>query len=248
MFWLCAALLTEEQKFFVFHDYGIAIYEASACHLHHQIHGNDLIPGTHEFICGIKTTENVNHNGTISERVCSWGRAINVERHFIYATQPDLNRILVISVPQMIVVDTITTDEYPVELFYVQHLDQVWVMNWRSRNESDAKIVQVIRNAAQKHKKHVTVHLEPIDGQFDMVKGLYIPELNIDQSHYTFKFGYVTHRNQRGIYKIDLANLRYVKSIDLTLYNCVPEHIVFSALCEYYRFCLFCKKKCQYIQ
>lgn len=216
----------------MFHEYGIAIYEATACHLHHQIHGNDLIPGTHEFLCGSSKTESNTHNGTIPKRTCSWGRAINVERHFIYASQPDLDRILVISIPQMIVVDVISTDKYPVQLYYVQHLDQVWIMNWRSNNESDAKIIQVVRDAAQRHKKHNTVHPEPIDGQFDLVKGLYIPEVNIDQSHYAFKYGYVTHHNQRGLYKVDLANLRYVKSIDLTLYNCVPENIVFSALCE----------------
>lgn len=52
-------------------------------------------------------------------------------------------------------------------------------------------------------------------------------------SHYTFKYGYVTHTNQRGLYKLDLENLRYTRSVDLTPYNCVPETIQFSALCKY---------------
>nr|CAD7198304.1 unnamed protein product [Timema douglasi] len=50
-----------------------------------------------------------------------------------------------------------------------------------------------------------------------------------DMSH-TFKYGYVTHTNQRGLYKLDLANMRYIRSIDLTPNNCVPQHIQFSAL------------------
>lgn len=230
------AVLIEERKFFVFHEYGIAVYEPSACHLHHQIHGSDIIPGTYEYVCGGGKSDpdsHDSHSESAEKRTCSWGRAINVGHHFIYVTQPDFDRILVVSIPQMIIVDIIATDKYPVQIYYVQHLDQVWILNWRSKNDSDAKTIQVIRDAAQKRNKHNTVHPEPIDGQFDLVKGLYIPHVNLDQSHYTFKYGYVTHHNQRGLYKVDLANLRYVKSIDLTLYNCVPEHIVFSALCKY---------------
>lgn len=52
-------------------------------------------------------------------------------------------------------------------------------------------------------------------------------------SHYSFKYGYVTHTNQRGLYKLDLVNLRYTRSVDLTPYNCVPEEVQFSALCKY---------------
>lgn len=50
-----------------------------------------------------------------------------------------------------------------------------------------------------------------------------------------FKYGYVTHTNQRGMYKLDLANMRYTRSADLAPYNCVPVNIQFPALCK---FCL----------
>lgn len=128
----------------------------------------------------------------------------------------------------------VVTDKYPVDLHYVPHLDQVWVLNWRSENNTGIKTIQVIRDAGQKRKHH-TVHPEPIDGQFDLVKGLYIPAANQEISHLTFKYGYVTHTNQRGLYKLDLSNLRYTKSVDLTPYNCVPAHIQFSALCKYFQ-------------
>lgn len=51
-------------------------------------------------------------------------------------------------------------------------------------------------------------------------------------SHYSFKYAYVTHTNQRGLYKLDLVNLRYTRSVDLTPYNCVPTQVRFSALCK----------------
>lgn len=50
---------------------------------------------------------------------------------------------------------------------------------------------------------------------------------------HVFKYGYVSHTNQRGLYKLDLANMRYVRSIDLAPYNCVPRSMQFSALCKY---------------
>lgn len=73
----------------------------------------------------------------------------------------------------------VVTDKYPVQLHYVPHLDQVWVLNWRSTESTDGqRTIQVIRDASQK-KKHHTVHPEPIDGQFDLVKGLFIPPTQV---------------------------------------------------------------------
>ena len=55
------------------------------------------------------------------------------------------------------------TDRYPVDVYYVEHLDQVWIVNWRDEEDHGVKTIQVIREASQK-KKHHTVHPEPIDG------------------------------------------------------------------------------------
>lgn len=62
-------------------------------------------------------------------------------------------------------------------------LDQVWVLNWRSERDIGIKTIQVIRDAAQKRKHH-TVHPEPIDGQFDLVRGLYIPQSQVSRKHF----------------------------------------------------------------
>ncbi|XP_076032661.1 follistatin-related protein 5-like isoform X3 [Oratosquilla oratoria] len=205
----------QETRFFVFHDWGVVVYEPDECRLFHVIQGTDVIPGTQEYVCGDKGTN------------CSWGRAINVAERYIYVTQPRRDRVLVISVQQMVVVDVVVTDQFPVDLSYVPHLDQVWVLNWRSTVDEGVKTIQVIRDASQK-KKHHTVHPEPIDGHFDLVKDLFVPPTQ-DLGH-EFRYAYVTHTNQRGLYKLDLANMKYVKTVDLTPYSCVPQHLVFSSL------------------
>ncbi|XP_015374342.1 PREDICTED: follistatin-related protein 5-like isoform X1 [Diuraphis noxia] len=205
----------EERRFFAFHDWGVSVYEPTACRLYHQIQSTDIIPGTQEYVCGDKGVN------------CSWGQAINVANRYVYVSQPLKDRVLVISKIQMVVVDVVITDKYPVALHYVAHLDQVWVLNWRSVYDDGVKTIQVIRDASQKRKHH-TVHPEPIDGQFDLVRNLFMPTAQ-DLSHW-FKYGYVSHSNQRGLYKLDLANMRYIRSIDLSPYNCVPRNLQFSSL------------------
>uniref|UniRef100_A0A6P7FSV5 Follistatin-related protein 5-like isoform X1 n=1 Tax=Diabrotica virgifera virgifera TaxID=50390 RepID=A0A6P7FSV5_DIAVI len=207
----------EERRFFAFHDWGISVYEPSTCRLYHRIQSTDIIPGTQEYVCGDKGVK------------CEWGRAINIANRYVYASQPTRDRVIIISKVQMVVVDVVSTDKYPVELHHIPHLDQVWVLNWRSANNTGIKTIQVIRDAGQKRKHH-TVHPEPIDGQFDLVAGLFIPSCRQELAHYSFKYGYVTHTNQRGLYKLDLVNLRYTSSVDLTPYNCVPTQVRFSSL------------------
>ncbi|GAB6019625.1 hypothetical protein CHUAL_001187 [Chamberlinius hualienensis] len=205
----------EELRFFVFHDLGISVYDPATCRLYHQIQGTDIIPGTQEYVCGEKGVN------------CSWGRAINVADRYIYVSQPSKDRLLVISKTQMVVVDVIVTDKIPVQLFYVAHLDQVWLLCWRSPDERGTKTIQIIRDASQK-KKHHTVHPEPVDGHFDLVGDLFIPESH-DTGH-KFRYGYATHTNQRGMYKVDLAAMKYVRTVDLTPYNCVPQGLAFSSV------------------
>jgi len=72
----------------------------------------------------------------------------------------------------------VITDKYPVALHYVAHLDQLWVLNWRSVYDDGVKTIQVIRDASQKRKHH-TVHPEPIDGQFDLVRDLFMPTAQV---------------------------------------------------------------------
>lgn len=47
-----------------------------------------------------------------------------------------------------------------------------------------------------------------------------------------YKYGYVSHTNQRGLYKLSLPAMKYVKAIDLAPYNCVPRSLQYSSLCK----------------
>ncbi|XP_043793974.1 follistatin-related protein 5-like isoform X2 [Apis laboriosa] len=206
---------SEERRFFSFHQWGILVYEPSACRPRHEIRSTDVIPGTQEHVCGVKGIP------------CSWGRAINVANRYVYVSQPDKDRVLVISEIQMVIVDVIPTDKNPVQLWYVPSLDQVWILNWRNQKDIDVKTVQVIEDAAQK-KKHRAIRPEPIDAQFDIIQNIYIPEPQDIEN--IFKYGYVSHANQRNMYKLDLKNMKYTRSADLSSYNCVPVNVQFSVL------------------
>ncbi|XP_023220936.1 follistatin-related protein 5-like isoform X2 [Centruroides vittatus] len=206
---------SEEHRFFVLHDWGISLYDPNNCRLYHQIQSTDIIPGTQEYVCGDRGTN------------CSWGRAINVANRYVYVSQPTKDRVLIISRVQMVAVDVVVTDKYPVDLHYVPHLDQVWVLCWRRTEDRGTKTIQIIRDASQK-KKHHTVHPEPVDGHFDLVSGLFIPPVQ-DLGH-GWKYGYVVHTNQRGMYKLDLQGMKYSKTVDLTPYNCAPKSADFSSL------------------
>ena len=54
---------------------------------------------------------------------CSWGRAINVAQRYIYVSQPPRDRVIVISIQQMVVVDVsyknnlIKNRSYSIEVF-----------------------------------------------------------------------------------------------------------------------------------
>ncbi|GFY72427.1 follistatin-related protein 5 [Trichonephila inaurata madagascariensis] len=44
-----------------------------------------------------------------------------------------------------------------------------------------------------------------------------------------WKYGYVVHTNQRGMYKLDLQGMKYLKTVDLTPYNCAPKTADFAS-------------------
>jgi hypothetical protein len=80
----------------VFHQNGYTVYELTRCHIDHLVSG-DFVPTTRwplqkstpRSLCG--TTDNGN-----STLHCSWSDAVLVGGRYIYAAQPELNRIVVI--------------------------------------------------------------------------------------------------------------------------------------------------------
>lgn len=57
------------------------------------------------------------------------------------------------------------------------------------------------------------------------VQDLFIAPEN-DLQH-EFDFGYVSHPDQKGLFKLKLEDMSYVKTIDLNNYGCVPTNIAF---------------------
>lgn len=63
------------------------------------------------------------------------------------------------------------------------------------------------------------------------IQALFIAPTN-DLRH-AFDYGYITHNGQRGLTKLDLDNMRYIKAVDLSAYDCVPRSLVFVPIGEW---------------
>ena len=134
---------------------------------------------------------------------------------------------MVVSLKEMVVVEVVETDDHPVELCYVDQHDQLWVGCWGNVGNGSQKTLEVIREAGRGKKRHSAVHPQPIQSHFDRVADFFLPHSK-NHTH----FGYVSHTNSRSLYKMDLKALKYTKSLDLTPWNCVPQNMQFSDLCN----------------
>ena len=86
----------------VFHDKGYTVYEPSRCHVEHQVTGDfsnfKTLPEygpTSARLCG---NDEPKTPGPHQQVVCSWGQAVNVRNKFIYISQPEQNRVVVIEI------------------------------------------------------------------------------------------------------------------------------------------------------
>ncbi|KAH9519790.1 hypothetical protein Btru_070919 [Bulinus truncatus] len=211
--------MKEAGTFMVFNAQGIQSYDPLHCLLKHQVHGNF---GNFKFIPDVL-------DGPLtlcrSGQDCEWGSAIRVGSEFIYASQPDQNRVVIVETgSSWSPIQVIDTDKRPTKLWYVKHLDQVWVLCADQQDSQGGKTIVVIRDASQQIQ-HRAVHTRPVGNHFDTVQDLFIAKPN-DLEH-EFDFGYVTHHDQNGLFKLNLEDMSYTKSIDLSSYGCVPTYLDF---------------------
>lgn len=222
-----AIAVNRDQKIFIFHSNGISIYSSGLCRLVHEILASDFVPGTVDSIC---------HQYA---RKCTWGQAVSIDGPdgLIYVSQPLMNRILVLSIAQLIIIEVIPTDGTPMELFHIPLHDQLWIVNYNLHREGTiktdpSKTLQMIPDVRMIHVKHHPIHPERING--DMMN-FYVPPVYPYRDHvFDYKFGLVTHHKQRGFFKLDLTTMRYSKYVDLSIYDCVPQHIKFGGLCKFH--------------
>ncbi|CAE1175555.1 FSTL5 [Acanthosepion pharaonis] len=210
------------ESFMVFHEDGYIVYEPTECAIRREVkkdYGNfKYIP---EALDGPLSLCEPTHP-------CSWGSTVNVKNKFIYISQPRENRVVVVEITRRWnPVQVINTDKDPVSLHYIENLDQVWVLCWNSEEDTGSKTIVVIRDAS-KDQQHHAVHTQPIGNRFDLVKKMFLPPTNT--LHPTFRFGYVMHSGQRGLFKLDIEGMKYMKNIDLNQYKCEPENLAFIPL------------------
>ncbi|XP_038061885.1 follistatin-related protein 5-like isoform X2 [Patiria miniata] len=205
--------------YYLFHSDGVRVIEPDTCGYRLNIPALHVLPKPHGLLCP---------PGPSGEIACSWGEAVNVKNQFVYVTQPENNRIIAIDVRTQLIIEVIPTDRIPVSLHYIPHLDTLWVVCWQSTDaEEGQRSIQVIKYVSQR-ETHTPIHTTPIGHHFDVVKGLFIPQVQIpNQGNY--KFGYVVHSQQMAITKINLETTTLSSTIVLSQHQCYPDSVAFLA-------------------
>ncbi|XP_071952004.1 follistatin-related protein 5-like [Antedon mediterranea] len=209
--------------FYAFHKHGITAIDPVSCDSQITKSSNDMIPNTNEKLCNVK-------NKT-AEQTCIWGGAVRVRNRFIYVTQPVENRILVLAIGNEQIVEYIEMKSGPVSLQYVEHLDQVWIVNWKKDDQPNARIVQIIPDAS-KFQAHHPIHMEPSNHHYDSVRSLYIPPEQIPGQGY-FEYGFAHHDKELGLDKIDLKSMKKVSTLELVSHGCVPDSLAYVSFGGY---------------
>ncbi|KAK6171025.1 hypothetical protein SNE40_019287 [Patella caerulea] len=213
---------TSSQKsfgtFLVFHSRGYTAYQPQSCLMRREVRGKF---GNFKFI-----PDNLDSPLTLCPNSkCDWGMSVNVKNQFVFISQPSQNRVVVIETSRKWnPIQVIDTDRQPIGLYYIPHLDQVWVLCWNGRDDGSMKTIVVIRDASQEIQHH-SVHTQPVGNRFDLVEQIFMPPQN-DLNHH-FNFGYIVHAQQRGLFKLDLVEMKYVKVIDFSHFDCIPKSVAF---------------------
>ncbi|KAL2088707.1 hypothetical protein ACEWY4_015606 [Coilia grayii] len=208
--------------FYVFYEDGIKVIQPVACEIQRHIKPSEKLLGRQEEVCPKQEGE--------EEQRCVWSSAVNVKDKYIYATQPLLNRVLIVDIHSQKAVQTVATDAVPVKLHYDRSHDQVWLLSWGDMQKSSPTL-QVIGQASASSSHH-TVHTQPMGKHFDRVEDFYIPPPNLLVSH--VRFGMVLHKDEASLHKLDLETASYVGNISLRDYGCVPQALAYTHLGGYY--------------
>ncbi|XP_028599378.2 follistatin-related protein 5 isoform X3 [Podarcis muralis] len=208
--------------FYVFYEDGIKVIQPVECEFQRHIKPSEKLLGFQDEVCPKAEGEEVQQ--------CVWASAVNVKDKFIYVTQPTLDRVLIVDVQSQKVVQAVSTDPIPVKLHYDKSHDQVWVLSWGSFDKNSPTL-QVITQASGSISHH-TIHTQPVGKQFDRVDDFFIPSTTLLITH--IRFGFILHKDEPVLQKIDLETMSYIKTISLKDYNCVPKSLAYTHLGGYY--------------
>ncbi|XP_072429390.1 follistatin-related protein 5 isoform X3 [Chiloscyllium punctatum] len=208
--------------FYIFYEDGIKVIQPTECEIQRHIKPSEKILGNQGEVCPKAADEAIQR--------CVWATAVNVKDKYIYVTQPKLNRVLIVDIQSQKAVQIVATDPVPVKLHYDKSHDQVWLLSWGD-DEKSSPTLQVI-NQASESAAHHTVHTQPVGKQFDRVDDFFIPSTTLIINH--IRFGFILHKGEPALHKIDLETMTYVKTISLKDYNCVPQSLAYTHLGGYY--------------
>ncbi|XP_072857607.1 follistatin-related protein 5 isoform X4 [Pogona vitticeps] len=208
--------------FYVFYEDGIKVIQPVECEFQRHIKPSEKILGFQDEVCPKAEGDDIQR--------CVWASAANVKDRFIYVTQPTLDRVLIVDVQSQKVVQAVSTDPVPVKLHYDKSHDQVWVLSWGSFDKSSPTL-QVITQASGSVSHH-TIHTQPVGKQFDRVDDFFIPSTTLLITH--IRFGFILHKDEPLLQKIDLETMSYIKTISLKDYNCIPKSLAYTHLGGYY--------------
>ncbi|MXQ82173.1 hypothetical protein E5288_WYG007942 [Bos mutus] len=210
--------------FYVFYEDGIKVIQPIECEFQRHIKPS-------EKLLGFQASDEVCPKAEGDEiQRCVWASAVNVKDKFIYVTQPTLDRVLVVDVQSQKVVQAVSTDPVPVKLHYDKSHDQVWVLSWGTM-EKTSPTLQVI-TLASGNVPHHTIHTQPVGKQFDRVDDFFIPTTTLLITH--IRFGFILHKDEAALQKIDLETMSYIKTINLKDYQCIPQSLAYTHLGGYY--------------
>nr|XP_060634748.1 follistatin-related protein 5 isoform X2 [Anolis sagrei ordinatus] len=208
--------------FYVFYEDGIKVIQPVECEFQRHIKPSEKLLGFQDEVCPKAEGDEIQR--------CVWASAANVKDKFIYVTQPTLDRVLIVDVQSQKVVQAVNTDPVPVKLHYDKSHDQVWVLSWGSFDKKSPTL-QVITQASGSISHH-TIHTQPVGKQFDRVDDFFIPFTNLLITH--IRFGFILHKDEPLLQKIDLETMSYIKTIGLRDYNCVPKSLAYTHRGGYY--------------
>uniref|UniRef100_A0A8C4KDQ1 Follistatin-related protein 5 n=1 Tax=Dromaius novaehollandiae TaxID=8790 RepID=A0A8C4KDQ1_DRONO len=211
--------------FYVFYGDGIKVIQPVECEFQRHIKPSEKLLGLQDEVCP-------KAEGDLVQR-CVWATAVNVKDKFIYVTQPTLDRVLIVDVQSQKVVQAVSTDSVPVKLHYDKSHDQVWVLSWGNM-EKNSPTLQVITQASGSVSHH-TIHTQPVGKQFDKVDDFFIPTTTLIITH--IRFGFILHKDEPVLQKIDLETMSYIKTINLKDYNCIPQSLAYTHLGGYFFIC-----------
>ncbi|XP_071976508.1 follistatin-related protein 5 isoform X1 [Engystomops pustulosus] len=208
--------------FYVFNEDGIKVIQPIECEYQRHIRTTEKIFGTQDEVC-----PKLDGHET---QGCVWASAVIVKDKFIYVAQPMLNRVILVDIQAQKVVQAVNTDPVPVKLHYDKSHDQVWVLSWGSLQKSSPTL-QVITQASGSVSHH-TIHTQPVGKHFDRVDDFFIPGTTLIINH--IRFGFILHKDEQALLKIDLETMSYIKTVSLKDYNCFPQSLAYTHLGGYY--------------